>query len=198
MQTPTHAILALALLAKNGEPKRNRIILLGALIPDAFIYICWIWLTASGVSQETIWNEIYFQSSVQFWSGLSNSVPIYGALALLGFIQRKTKWGPFLLAFALAALSHMATDFPLHAEDAHQHFWPLTTWKFHSPLSYWDSNHYGRIVGGLETILALGCIAALLKQFSGKRTRICLWIMLGLYLVSLIARLLFWVGVFGG
>ncbi len=198
MQTPTHAILALALLAKNGDPKRNRTILLGALIPDVFIYICWIWLTTHGVSQETIWNEIYFQSSIQFWSGLSNSVPIYVALALLGYMQRKTKWGLLLLVFALAALTHMATDFPLHAEDAHQHFWPLTTWKFHSPLSYWDTNHYGRIIGGLETLLALGCISALLKRFSGKRTRICLWIMLGLYLLSLIVRLLFWVGVFGG
>ncbi|MBL4871727.1 MAG: hypothetical protein JKX72_12330 [Robiginitomaculum sp.] len=198
MQTPTHAILALALLAKNGDTKRNRIILAGSLIPDLFIYICWIWLSAHGLSQETIWNEIYFQSSVQFWSGFSNSIPMYSALALLGYTQRKTKWGLLLLVFALAALSHMATDFPFHAEDAHQHFWPLTTWKFHSPLSYWDSNHYGRIVGGFETLLALSCIALLLKRLTGKKTQTVLKIFFGLYLLSLIVRLSFWFGFLGG
>ena len=198
MQTPTHAILALALLAKEGDSKRNRIVLAGALIPDLFIYVCWIWLTSRGVDQGKIWNEIYFQDGVQFWSGLSNSVPIYAALALAGWIYRKKTWGLMLLIFALAALTHMATDFPFHAEDAHQHFWPFSHWKFHSPLSYWDPRHYGRIIGSLETLLALLCLSALLRRLKGKKTRIVLSIMLGLYLLSAAARLLFWAGILGG
>lgn len=198
MQTPTHAIIALALLAKNGDTKRNRIILAGSLVPDLFIYICWIWLSAHGVSQGKIWNEIYFQDGVQFWSALSNSVPIYAALALVGWINRRKTVGMLTLVFALAALTHMATDFPFHSEDAHQHFWPFTHWKFHSPLSYWDANHYGRIVGGLETLLALGCIVALLKRLRGKWTQIVLKTLFGFYTLTLIIRLLFWAGVLGG
>ena len=45
---------------------------------------------------------------------------------------------------------------------------------------------------------AIIALALLAKNGDPKRTRICLWIMLGLYLLSLIVRLLFWVGVFGG
>ncbi len=198
MQTPTHALLAFALLAKEGDSKRNRIILIGSLIPDLFIYVCWIWLSAHGVSQDKIWNEIYFESGVQFWSALSNSIPIYAALAITGWIYRKKTTGLLLLVFALAALIHMATDFPFHAEDVHQHFWPITHWKFHSPLSYWDPRHYGQIISSLETLLAFLCITALLKRLTGKKTRAFLLILLGLYIIMFIVRLLFWAGILGG
>ncbi len=198
MQTPTHAIIALALLAKNGKTTHNRAVLAGALIPDLFIYICWLWLSAHGVAQGKIWNEIYFQDGVQFWSGLSNSVPMYLALATLGWFNRHKPIGKLTLVFALAALTHMATDFPFHAEDAHQHFQPFTNWKFHSPLSYWDTNHYGRIIGGLETLLAIGCIMALRKRLSGKWAKVSLNVLLGFYLLTFATRLLFLTGVLGG
>ena len=30
------------------------------------------------------------------------------------------------------------------------HFWPITDWKFHSPVSYWDTGRGGDIVGLVE------------------------------------------------
>ena len=43
-----------------------------------------------------------------------------------------------LIALFSAALVHLTLDFPLHNDDARAHFWPLTNWKFTSPVSYWD------------------------------------------------------------
>jgi len=196
MQTPTHALLALVFLARKGHPVRNRAVLIGALIPDAFIYICWVWLSLNGVSQDRIWNETYFEPSVQFWGALSNSVPIYLALAVTGWFTRKTTYGGLLLFFALAALTHMVTDFPVHAEDAHQHFWPFSTWRFHSPVSYWDAQHYGRITGLVETILGLGLVTILLRRFTLRATRIVLYFGFAYYLFAFLARLLFMTAIY--
>jgi len=41
-------------------------------------------------------------------------------------------------------------DLPLHREDAHGHFYPLSNWHFESPISYWDPAHHELWVGGLE------------------------------------------------
>ena len=181
MQTTTHSILAMALLAKKDQPLHNRAVLFGSLIPDAFIYICWAYLTMNGVSQGQIWNEIYFQANVQFWGGfIQFRFPIYSGLALIGWFTRSKKYGGLLLAFALAALSHMATDFPFHANDAHMHFWRLSSWRFHSPVSYWDPAYYGRITGLLETMFGLGLLALLLRRFKRRATRITLSLFFGL------------------
>ena len=34
-------------------------------------------------------------------------------------------------------------DLPLHNDDAHRHFFPFSDWRFSSPVSYWDPQHYG-------------------------------------------------------
>ncbi len=58
-------------------------------------------------------------------------------------------------AFAGAGLLHVATDFPLHNDDARPHFWPLSDWVFESPLSYWDSDHHAAYVAPLELLVVL-------------------------------------------
>jgi len=63
---------------------------------------------------------------------------------------------------------------PVHAEDAYRHFWPLTDWRFFSPLSYWDVNHHARWVGTVEVILAIGCIAWLWRKHPARWVRIAL------------------------
>ena len=61
---------------------------------------------------------------------------------------------------------HLLLDFPLHNDDARAHFWPLTMWKFESPLSYWDRDHYGGVVAPLEAILALALCVILWLRFT--------------------------------
>ena len=175
MQSPTHSLIALAILAKRENPKQNWAILLGSIVPDAFIYVCWVWLTfIKGHSQSEIWRDIYFNDPMQLTGAIFNSAPIYIGLALLGFWQRKKTWGKLLLFFALAALIHLAMDLPVHADDAHRHFWPLSNWRYYSPLSYWDNDHNAQWVGLVEAIIASIAIFVLWRRFPKVWVRVVL------------------------
>lgn len=191
MQTQTHSLLALAALARRGTlsggHKRNLAILFGSLLPDLFIYIAWPWLTLiRGESQERIWREIYFDAPMQGWGALFNSAPLYALIALIGWLTRKTLAGQLALVLALAALIHIATDLPVHAEDAHRHFWPLTDWRFHSPVSYWNPDYHARWVGSVEALLGLALCAILWRRFPAKWVKILLTLFALFYAASAI------------
>ena len=76
------------------------------------------------------------------------------------------------MVLAFAMLSHFLLDFPVHADDAHQHFWPLTNWRFHSPFSYWDSAHHAASVAILELSIILLCSIVLWQRFKHWAVRI--------------------------
>lgn len=191
MNTPTHTLLALAVLSKQGDRKRNIAVFIGSLIPDLAIYL---WAPyqylVNGVSGKDMWGELYFQPQMQNLIAWFNSVPIYALLALIGFKARSNFWGKMIFVFALAALIHIATDLPVHAEDAYRHFWPITDWRFYSPLSYWDSNHHSHWVSLFEAFLALGCVFILWKRFPRIAVRVILFLS-SLFYVAMLAAILF-------
>ena len=76
-----------------------------------------------------------------------------------------------LIALFSAALVHLTLDFPLHNDDARAHFWPLTNWKFTSPVSYWDPKYYGQIVGPVEIGLALVASVYAWHKYRGRVMR---------------------------
>lgn len=191
MNSPTHTLLALAALSKRGERKRNFVILLGSLIPDIAIYLWAPYQSiVNGVSGEEMWRVLYFEPPMQNLIAWFNSIPIYGALAAIGYMARGKTWGKLLLFFALAALIHMATDLPVHAEDAYRHFWPISDWRFISPLSYWDGDHHSGWVSRAEGLLALGCIAVLWKRFPWRYVKALLSLLVVFYLLILLAPIL--------
>ena len=193
MQTQTHTLLALAALARRESPRRNLAVAAGSLVPDLFIYLAWPWLTfVRGESQERIWREIYFDAPMQAWGALLNSAPLYAALALAGWLMRGRVLGVLLLVFSLAALIHVATDLPVHAEDAHRHFWPLTDWRFHSPVSYWNPAYHARWVGSVESVLGLGLCAVLWRRFPARWARVMLALLALFYFATLVARWVPW------
>lgn len=76
----------------------------------------------------------------------------HAPLMCLGFIalgywawKNKKSWGAWFFWFAIGALSHAAADIPLHVDDGALFFFPFYWgYRFESPISYWDSNYYGR------------------------------------------------------
>lgn len=187
MITSTHALLALAALSKRGEAKRNLSVLTGSLLPDLAIFLWAPYQSiVNDVSGAEMWDKLYFEPPMQNLIAWFNSVPIYAGLLLIGILARSKTWGKLLMVFALAALIHIATDMPVHADDAYRHFWPISDWRFYSPLSYWDVNHHAGWVGKLDILIALISIAVLWRRFSGRWVKIALGVTAFLYMLVLV------------
>lgn len=162
MMSQTHLLIGAATLTKPGATMRNVAVLIGALLPDLSIYAIYATARLQGVESRRIWDTIYWQEPSQTLSAISNSFPLFAALLIPAlYLAHRAKTqklrviGYGLAALALSALLHLLFDISLHAEDAHRHFWPLSNWRFASPISYWDPNYYGHIVQLIEFVLGL-------------------------------------------
>ena len=183
MNSPTHSLLALALLSKEGHKKRNWAIFIGSVIPDIAIYI---WAPyqkfVNDVSGEEMWGKLYFEPPMQNLIAYFNSVPIYAVLTAIGYAARVKLWGKLIMFFGIAALIHIATDLPVHSHDAYKHFWPISDWRFYSPISYYEADLHGRTVSLVETFLAFICMAVLWKRFPARWVKAVLVILAVLYI----------------
>lgn len=166
MNTLTHILVASAVLSRRGQKDRNRATIVGGALPDAWMatFILWGGVVA-GIDGTTLWSETYWQEPWATLGAIFNSVPLAMLVALLGIVARK----PWVLAVAASLLLHAALDLPLHAEDAHRHFWPLTDWRFTSPISYWDRRYYARFIAPIEAGLALLSGGVLWRRFADSR-----------------------------
>ena len=137
--------------------------MLGGVAPDASLYImAGFSLFVLGIDAEIVFGQLYFSPSWHYIFAIDNSFFVWGAGALICW---RFGWRNGLV-FALAGLLHIALDFPLHHDDGRAHFWPLSDWVFQSPISYWDSDHYGGIVSGAEAILVLILTLVLWRRFA--------------------------------
>lgn len=188
MNTPTHILIAFAVLAraipakqgttsedKTIEPQnkqerqaafnRNRIIFLGALLPDLSMFFFFLWAKFYVQADfQTTWRVLYWQEPWQTISAASNSIPFMGALLTAGLLLKRK----LLVVLAAAMLLHVGFDLPFHADDAHKHFWPITDFRFHSPLSYWDASHHAGWVTTFEGLILIVGGAILWRRFSNK------------------------------
>jgi len=96
-----------------------------------------------------IWSDLYFRPHWQLFFDLFNSIPLLGLAALVSWRVGATG----ALAFFASMLLHCLSDLPLHNDDAHAHFRPITSWRFQSPISYWDPRYYGHLFAAAETLL---------------------------------------------
>lgn len=182
MMTQTHLLIAAAAFARPNAKVPNRAVISGALIPDIAIYGLFSFALLTGIPQAELWGDVYWQAGWQSIFAIGNSAPLYLGLLLFALIAGRqiiAAWSMWLGLFACAALLHLAADFPVHSDDAHQHFWPFTDWRFRSPLSYWNQDHHGAWVGLLESALGLACAILIMRRF--RR----LWVTLIVVLLSL-------------
>lgn len=195
MNTQTHLLIAAAIFAKPDQPKRNTALIIGALLPDIAIFGLFGWAMLAGIPQNELWGRIYFSEPMLTLTAIGNSAPLYGAIALLGWFWARARNSgsdgstlPALTVLGLAALTHLAGDLPVHVDDAHPHFWPLTDWRLRSPVSYWDNNHHGRAFGVFEGALGIALASILFVRFKA------LWLrgLLALCVLAYLAVPVFW------
>ncbi|MEM9186180.1 MAG: hypothetical protein AAGB00_06745 [Planctomycetota bacterium] len=162
MNTPAHVIASCVLIPhKPGWPATSALVV-GALAPDLPMFGFYAYQKLlRGRSEAEVWSNdpaalgLYFNPEWQLFFDWFNSLPL---LAVLAAVCRLAGWQWGLLC-AASALLHIVCDLPLHHDDAHRHFLPLTDWRFISPVSYWDPNHYGRFTLPLELLLTIaGCV----------------------------------------
>lgn len=175
MMTQSHILVAAALFTRPAQPVRNVAALLGGFLPDAALYGLFAWARLEGVSAREIFSERYWSPPWQAAMSPGNSVFVWLAVLGVGWLLTRRAGaatvGVALMAMAGAALAHIALDFPLHHDDGHTHLWPLTNWKFVSPVSYWDTDHYAMFVRPVEFALGLACLFVLFRRFSARWVR---------------------------
>ncbi|MEP1197908.1 cobalamin biosynthesis protein CobQ [Tateyamaria sp.] len=158
MNTPAHLLIGAVAF---GRPAQSRIILaafIGALLPVLSLYVmAGTALFVLSIPPARVFNELYFSDAWQTVFAIDNSFLLWGALLGLA-LWRQVPWAVALMG---AAVLHLLLDFPLHHDDGRPHFWPVSSWVFESPISYWDRTKGAVWVAPLEAGLALFAAAML-------------------------------------
>jgi len=169
--TQSHIAIGLLLAAKSGRRAAITGAILGGIAPDfSMVPMMLVSYFLLGQDMEQIWSLTFY--SAPWWTidQITNSAPLYAVIAAVSaFAMRgNAHWLPrFTLAFSLTALLHVGFDFLTHATDGHIHFWPLTDFVFASPVSYWESDHHGRLFGLIEALAGLAAVVVLWRMYSG-------------------------------
>ena len=131
-------------------------VLIGSILPDAPMFLFYfVEKVIHRTPEAQIWREQYFLEGWQNFFDVFNSLPII----VIGFAIMWWRQSPVGMAFFVSMALHVLGDLPLHHDDGHRHFFPLSNWRFESPVSYWDPNHHGGIVSRIEVTIALvGCM----------------------------------------
>jgi hypothetical protein len=186
--TPSHVLYSLILLGrKNTSAKNTFAIALGGLLPDVATFLFFPLMLILGKNGQEIWDTIYFESGWQAVWSITHSLWIW-PLGLFSAWSFKKIWLQYLFS---SMLLHICLDFLVHADDAYAHFWPFTGWRFYSPVSYWDPQHYGNIVSAIESLTFVIGAVFLCKRFKSKWMRGLLVGFSILMLISLIGNLFY-------
>lgn len=188
MNTQSHVIMGAALFG-GDVPKRAMIGALGGILPDVPMLTIVLALKLAGVPGHKIFDEMYWEKWWQITNAIAHNFWLWGGLLLIALLMRERlsadtasiDFWSLVLVFAGSGLLHSCIDFLCHREDAHMHFWPLTSWKFMSPISYYDPQHYGRWFSLFEATLGLALSVVLLRRFEATLLRVLLTIVMMLY-----------------
>lgn len=155
MNTPGHLIVGAALFSRRDAGWIILATFLGAAAPDISVIAMVLWAEhVQGHSPSHIFNVLYFSDAWQRVFAIDNSIILWSVGLAAAAWFRANAW----VAFAGAGLAHLVLDLLLHHDDGRAHFWPVTMWRFESPVSYWDSAHYGNIAAAALFVL---CVVAM-------------------------------------
>jgi membrane-bound metal-dependent hydrolase YbcI (DUF457 family) len=207
MNTQTHMLMGAALFGR-PMPRLAWAAVAGGIAPDVPMYLIVAGLRMVGYPMREIFERLYWENWWQIANAIGHSFVLWGGLVAVSLALlprpwsdrfaaqsssasgrhdpappagRLTRSAPLLFAVSASALLHSAIDFLVHRDDAHMQFWPLTEWRFRSPLSYWDPAHGGTWFGLFEAALGILLIVVLFRRYRSRRLRALLALALVLY-----------------
>lgn len=167
MTTPAHAIVNLLVLGR----VRALPVALGAIAPDVPMFFFYGFEKLFLATPERlIWSASFFAPSWQALFDSVHSFPLIGAGIGLACWRGSKALASFYSSMAL----HSMGDFLLHHDDAHRHFFPLSDWRFESPVSYWDPRYHGNLVAPVEILVVVVGALWLISQHRDWRARVLL------------------------
>jgi hypothetical protein len=167
MNTPTHALVNLAVLGRGATRREGVIVAVGAVLPDVPIFLFALTSLLLGISGEEMWSRAYFSSRWHWAIDPLHSFP----LIALGFAVARMRGSRGAMLFFASLFLHALLDFPVHVEDAHPQLFPLSDWRFHSPVSYWDPRHHGAAGATAEMLLVVASAATLWRRTRSRAAR---------------------------
>ncbi len=171
MYLTTHVLLGVAVFGRQGDRNRTAAAVSGSLLPDmgSFAIVLKARLV-DGYSSTEIYRDLYYSDVWQAFLAPWHSFFLWAGVLAVGILGR---W-PAVLCLAASALLASLTDLPLHSERTQIHSWPLSDWRFESPVSYWHPEHYGQIVQPIEFALAVGLTFFVFERHRSNLTIISL------------------------
>ena len=120
MNTAAHIIFSFAGIGRKNAAAYTLPIAMGALVPDTTMMLFYASMKIGGVPEAAIWSQHYFDPLWQGMFDLTNSIPVYAALFVAGWVVSRKA----LALFAASALIHCVLDLLVHHDDGHRHFFP--------------------------------------------------------------------------
>ncbi len=140
----------------------------GAALPDvpAFVAAAYYFDEFDSMPREQLLDSMYFTGPFgATGSALHSIVPVGGLLALYWVLRLgRFDGNRILLWFLLGWVGHTVVDFLTHVDDLRPLFWPLSDWRWASPVSYYNPRYYGREFMLVSHASMLVVMAVLLRR----------------------------------
>jgi len=161
---------------RSGIPVHAKGFLLGSVLPDIplfaltagyVVYYRWIDPIPADLPFWTHYDPLFFRNP--WWVALHSlfhAPLLIGLMIVLGLygVHTRAKWGGFLLWLAWGCALHALIDIVTHHSDGPLIGFPLDwTYRFASPISYWEPAYYGRFFTVFEYLLDGWLLLTLLR-----------------------------------
>ena len=173
MQTPSHFLLT-ALVANRTTvhatpPLHVPALLIGSVLPDIPFTLLTIggeiwfrWFASLPVTDLSVMEYLHFDLFFRdpLWiisHNVFHSLLVDGLLAIIGYWvwrMRKIRWSLALFWLGISMVAHTVIDIFTHSSDGPLFLFPLNwTYRFTSPVSYWEASNFGVYFIAFEWLL---------------------------------------------
>jgi hypothetical protein len=155
-------------LEKRFSWSQPKTVLWASIIPDVPLLVLTLWyFIFEGMNFGPRYDDLFYENAVWVVSHNLFHAPftvlalgLAGALlagrSARGLGRRRRMVGRFLLSCSFATGLHSIVDIFTHHDDGPLLLFPFEwSLRFSSPISYWDPEYYGRILGPIDLGLTL-------------------------------------------
>ena len=189
MQTPSHFLLTALVINRTAghytPPLHVWALLIGSLLPDIPFTVLTIageiwfrWFAPLPVTDVSIMEYLHFDLFFRdpVWligHNLFHSLIINGLLVIIGYGAwhiRKMRWALMTFWLGVSMIAHTVIDIFTHTNDGPLFLFPLNwSYRFPSPISYWEAESFGLYFILFEYLLDAIIIAYFAHQWWARR-----------------------------